>query len=382
MIERIVFSLRQLWRKPIHTLLTVLSLAAGIATLTALLAVGRGAFSAAQEELCAMGLSGLSVKAEDGTLGKDALYAVRTLPNAQTATPVCLLSAVADFGGVPTPVVLCGIDETAAATVGITCRSGRLPDRTDRAGTRLCCTMEESAADAAFGASATGRTLAVAVGGREYGLSVIGVARAKSSLLSNLTGSVPPLLLMPYTTLWALTGDERFDRLAVKAENSEDAALQIRKALAFVGTVTVETLAVQEERLTALLSLIRGILALAGVAAAGAAGCTLLTTQLTAVSERIPEIGLKKALGASRSRIAAETLFSCAVISFCGAVVGITVGGAAATVGLRAAGIAFSPSIARGAGLLLLLLVFGTLCGIAPAVKAARLSPQEAFCKW
>lgn len=381
MIERIVFSLRELWRKPSHTLLTVLSLAAGIATLTALLAVGRGASAAAQAELDAMGLSGFSVKAEDGVLNEEALNAVRTLTSVKTATPVCLLSAVADFGGVPTPVVLCGIDETASATVGITCQSGRLPARADRTGTHLCCTMEEAAARAAFGASATGRTLAVAVGGREYALSVIGVARAKSSLMQNLTGNVPPLLLMPYTTLWALTGDERFDRLAVQTDSTA-AAPQLRYALAFVGTVTVDTLAVQEERLTTLLSLIRGILALAGVAAAAAAGCTLLMTQLTAVSERVPEIGLKKALGASRSRIAAEALFSCAVLSFGGAVIGITVGGAAATVGLRAAGIAFSPSIARGAALLLLLVAFGTLCGVAPAVKAARLSPQEAFCKW
>lgn len=106
---------------------------------------------------------------------------------------------------------------------------------------------------------------------------------------------------------------------------------------------------------------------------------TLAGMLLTGVRERVPEIGLRRALGARRSEIAG--LFVAESLALTGAAA--AAGMCAAEVALRGLGGRFPLPFHFGAGTRLLPLALAVaialLCSIGPAWMAARLPPAEAL---
>lgn len=373
---------RELWRKPGRTVLTILSLAAGAAMLTALSIISRGGTAAAENELRSLGIDSFAVKAtEETALDFETFSILSSLPQIDTASPLSLYSTTAVLGHSVEPVLVCGVDENAGELIAVNLCSGRLPSVQDVAEQALCCTVEQTAAEDAFGAvSPVGHTITITVGDGEIPFTVVGTAHAKSSLLKNLTGTLPPMILVPYSALWALSGNETFDRVALRSHaDSENLSAQITAALSEKGTFTVDSLASQKERLFHLLSLLSAVLTLTGGAAVAVAGVSVLLTQLSAVTEHVREIGVKKALGAPRRRILFEYLLQAATVSFMGALIGLAVGGIGTAFGLSLVGIPVVLSFSRGILLLVGTFLFGTACGTYPAAMAARLSPLNAF---
>jgi putative ABC transport system permease protein len=97
------------------------------------------------------------------------------------------------------------------------------------------------------------------------------------------------------------------------------------------------------------------------------------------VLERRQEIGLRRALGAARGQIRLQFLAESAVLAGAGGLCGAALG-AAISAGYalwRGWPATVAPGqLAVGAGAALLI---GTLAGIYPAARAARLSPTEAL---
>lgn len=108
-------------------------------------------------------------------------------------------------------------------------------------------------------------------------------------------------------------------------------------------------------------------------------GVTLAGLLLTGVRERIPEIGLRSALGARRRDVAALFVAEALVLTGLSALAGL----AAAETTLRWLGERFPLPFYFGAGVRLLPFALGGLvgvvCSIGPAWRAARLPPAEAL---
>ncbi len=106
---------------------------------------------------------------------------------------------------------------------------------------------------------------------------------------------------------------------------------------------------------------------------------TLAGMLLTGVRERIPEIGLRRALGARRREVAALFVAEALVLTGAAAIVGA----AAAEATLHALGGRFPLPFHFGLGVRILPLVLACglalLCSIGPAWLAARLPPAEAL---
>ena len=97
------------------------------------------------------------------------------------------------------------------------------------------------------------------------------------------------------------------------------------------------------------------------------------------VLERRSEIGLRRALGATRGNIRTQFLSEAILLALLGGAAGVIIGAIATGIYARAQDWAIViPAQAWGGGLAAALLI-GALAGLLPALKAARLSPTQAL---
>ncbi len=112
-------------------------------------------------------------------------------------------------------------------------------------------------------------------------------------------------------------------------------------------------------------------------------GLTAFNTMTMSVTERVREIGIKRAIGASQGRIMREMLSEAAVVGLVGGILGVT-GGAVFVYGAN--------QIGEASGTVIFLLtpgiavfavgfstILGSVAGVVPAWKASGLDPIEAL---
>jgi putative ABC transport system permease protein len=97
------------------------------------------------------------------------------------------------------------------------------------------------------------------------------------------------------------------------------------------------------------------------------------------VLERRHEIGLRRALGATRGQIRTQFLTEAILLSLTGGAAGIAAGAAATAVYAHGHGETVTIPTQAWAGALAAAVVIGALAGLLPAIRAARLSPTEAL---
>jgi putative ABC transport system permease protein len=97
------------------------------------------------------------------------------------------------------------------------------------------------------------------------------------------------------------------------------------------------------------------------------------------VLERRQEIGLRRALGATRGQIRIQFLAEAILLSLAGGVIGVAVGAAATAIYAHAHGEAILIPPDAWAGGLAAALLIGAAAGLLPAARAARLSPTQAL---
>jgi putative ABC transport system permease protein len=97
------------------------------------------------------------------------------------------------------------------------------------------------------------------------------------------------------------------------------------------------------------------------------------------VLERRSEIGLRRALGATKAHIRIQFLSESVLLALMGGAVGVTLGIASTAIYATTKHWAIViPTIAWGGGIVAALII-GAVAGLLPALRAARMSPTEAL---
>ena len=377
-----------LWQRRGRAWLTVCSIAVGTVMLFAMTVIGDTGADLLESEMDAMGLNGLSVSAtqeDDVPLTEDHLAALRAIPTVSEAMPLMLKSGRAEAHESTVSAVFCGVGEGAHQTIALACRYGRLLQSGDISDGAAVCVADEALAKKLYGReNIVGKRLRVAVGNTSAEFTVVGVSATDSTLLTNLTGYLPAMIFVPYTTLQTMTGDPSFFRIAVRCDGATDASQgRILQALDRVsGTkdgFRSENLAGQKQKLMGMIDAADLVFTLIGAVALVVGGMGMMTAMLSAIHERKKEIGIKMAIGATRGHILREFLSETVSLAAIGGLMGVLIGVAAGSLAVWWWEISVAFSFERIVEVLLFTVAVGGAFGIYPAWKAASLTPVEAL---
>lgn len=385
-------ALRNLGRKQVRTLLTILGITIGVASVVIIASISQSGATAVTGEMDSLGLSGLFIspsgKCQNAVLDDQDLAMIKRISEVEMTTPVMMTDTQVSVRNITSDAVLWGIDSNAGSVVSLQAVYGRLFTQRDVSICSQVCLVDESFAKKAYSRSnIVGKKVNLSFGGSTQEFTVVGIIKTGSGLLENALGDyIPSFIYVPYTTVQMLDRRSDFDDIAVKIKNNAESEtigsmivtkLDVEKGTTkgFVST----NLAKQKDGLLQILGIVTLILSAVGAVSLIVASLSIMTTMLVSVTERTREIGIKKALGASRFAIMAEFLFEAMMLSLVGSIGGIIVGSGVSWI----LSWFFHTSLSMRPDIMLLAAVFAVLSGTVfsfyPAYKASRLKPVDAL---
>ena len=286
--------------------------------------------------------------------------------------------------GRPMQIRVLGSSHEYGAVRNLEVHSGRFLDRRDLEARSKVCLVTPELARTVFGpgAGAVGRRLKV------HGLdfAVIGEFSERVDTFGQSEVSENSVLI-PSTVLRYFQQAERVDPLYVSVRSHgevEEAARMVRETLESRhrpgSSYRVDTLSgvlATARRILGAMSLSMILVASLTLAVSGV---FIMNTMLIAVSERTAEIGIRRAVGASRREIRLQFLFEALALSVLGGVCGVLVGvGLPWAVSLAWPGLGVRVPVAWAGFALVVAAAAGAVFGLLPAARAADLDPGEAL---
>ena len=387
----------------VRSSLTILGIVIGIGSVIALVAIGQGAQGTIQASIQSIG-SNLVIITPGATrsFGGGGVNAGRGSARTLVQTDldaikkeITLASAVAPelsgryqvtAKGTNTNTSVDGTNEAYPAVRNLTIDSGSFITAQQVQSEAKVAVLGPTTVTDLFGANASpiGQTIKI----KQLLFKVVGVTKAKGG-----TGfsNQDDMIYIPITTAQHfLAGDSYFSTISIQADSAQnvsvvqqqvtDLLLQMHKisnaTLADFSVLNqsdiVATASSVTNTFTTLLAAIAGISLVVG-------GIGIMNMMLTTVTERTREIGLRKAIGATKTNINSQFLMEAVILTFLGGVIGVILGW------LLALGVSQFTNTATKISLSSVLLAFGVSAGIGlifgyyPARRASKMNPIEAL---
>ena len=400
MRETVGMALSTLRANRLRSLLTMLGIVIGNASVITLVGVGRGAQNLAEGQLSNLGANVLfvvpgsndtrrqGIDFPKNLILEDAVAIGEQVPSVKRVAPQITLSGVVQAGGLSSSTSILGVTPEFLPVRQFEIAQGRFFTASDLNGARNVTVVGPDMGTKMFpGKAPVGRQLRI----RNQLFEVIGVLEPKgavfgqnqdenayvplSTMVSKLSGRDPTYgVSLNFISVEARdeqsTGAASFQitnllRQRHRILREDDFAVRSQKdALTIVSTIT--------GGLTLMLAAIGAVSLLVG-------GIGIMNIMLVSVSERTEEIGLRKALGARSGDVLLQFLVESLVLASLGGVIGSAVGiGTVAVVGV------LTPLPASIGAATVLVTVglsgsIGLFFGVVPARRAARLDPIVAL---
>ena len=337
MLEMIRNSIKILFRKKTRTLLTLLGILVGVSSVIIINNISQCGSDALTSEIDELGMGGLSVmlKNQNAPLAQNELKAIQSLSYVEYAMPLMFESTDVSIHKEKSPIYLWGIDKSAKDVINLQLIHGRFINTGDLSTYAKNCLIDQSLAKKYYGTDAvTGKKLLINSGGVTNEYRIVGVVKTGGGILENMMGSfIPSFMYIPYTTLQENLSTGNYSQIAVKIKPGydddkagENIIRLIERNAGAPGAYMVTNLSKQKENIGNIIRIFTLVLTSVGIVSLFVAGLSIMNVMLVSVTERTREIGIKKALGASRKIIVFEFLSEALMITLAGAVAGILFG--------------------------------------------------------
>jgi len=371
--------------------LSLLGVAIGIAAVVLLTALGEGARRYVLEQFAQIGSNFVGVvpgKVEtqggapnDLTLD-DTRALARALPSARYVVPLVVGTETVSRGDRRRQVMVAGTTADMFFLRRLEMRSGRfLPEGELERGAPVAVIGSKVADELYPGIDPIGEV--IRVGGRRC--RVIGVLAPRGTQLGM---NFDEVAMLPVATGMQLFNRSSLFRILIEGQPgaSLEAIKEKARAILIERHGEEDVTLLTEDAVKSSLSAILGALTLAlgaiGAISLAVAGVGIMNVMLVSVSERTSEIGLLRAVGASRGQIRACFLAEAALLSATGGLVGLLAGWAGTRLLVRIwPALPASPPAWAVAASVVLSLAVGTLFGWLPARRATELDPVEALAR-
>lgn len=391
-----ILALRQIWRNPMRSLLTVLGIVIGVAAVITMVTVGNGATQAVREQIESLGSNQLMIRPGQrmGPGGSAGAPSFKLEDVDAIANQIAGVKAVAPQRQQSMTVVAQGRN-WSTQVIGSSnqyfildnrqIRQGRYFEPQEEQSGAAVCVIGTTIEKEIFGSSnAVGQMLRTG----QFSCRVVGVLESKGQ--AAIGGDQDDLVVMPIQTFQRrVSGNTRVSAILVSVDSQIDRALvtesirllmRERRSLSDADDdnfmiLDTEEIARRVSSTTEIMTMLLGAVAAVSLVVGGIG---IMNIMLVSVTERTREIGVRLAIGALEREVLMQFLIEAIVLGAMGGVLGVAIAfigsfALAATMGVP---FIFDPSINMIAFLFAALT--GVIFGYFPARRAAQLDPIEA----
>ena len=383
-------ALRSIGASKMRSILTMLGIIIGVMALVVLVSLVSGATDSVTSTISSLGSSQLTVTLEDDTIDLDTLeqWESSELALGQIA-PYATDSAEGSGSEGSGSVTVYGTTESYYDIQNLQLSMGRWLKQSDLDNHTYVCVLNQTAAEELVGyTDCVGQ--AVTLNQTKY--TIVGVLADDENSLTSLLTSGTMIAYLPYTSLVRLSGtvspevstfyvsapqggtlDQAetavIDLLMEYCEEDED-AFEVSSQDSLESALSSVT-----SMMTVMLGGIAGISLVVG-------GIGIMNIMLVTVTERTREIGIRKAIGASRGTILTQFLMEAVVLCMMGCCLGIFLSWAILQI-VNTVVASLDMAFHLNLGVVLISVgfcfVIGLVFGLYPANKAAKMKPIDAL---